>query len=316
MLKDDDALHASYSRYLAQGGTIKGLIKFAKDKGLGSPEVWSHNGGYALRYVGSDGETKQLSLGAKFSDARRMILSLAGKPKPKVKLAVTQHDDKGVGKRLQQFADSAGFENAQVRFIGKQYVLFYSGKQLPLGPAGRALTELRRLAGVLLSLSAKPKAKVKLADNSMAGEIAKLKKKYPKFTFTVDPSGKIKGRSDTAIVVGKDANEVMKKIGAKLSLSVYKAGDMWNGKEIIQVLPDGGLQVKSKSGAVQLVRAADVNKTKTKTDYSAVASWVKSKAGTTKIPMSEFKALAKQAEAKFGSGIDLTELAAALLKLR
>lgn len=88
MLKNnDDALHASYSRHLAQGNTIKGLIKFAKDKGLGSPEVWSHNGHYALRYQGRDGETKQLSLGDKYNGARRMILSLAGPQKPKAKPA-------------------------------------------------------------------------------------------------------------------------------------------------------------------------------------------------------------------------------------
>lgn len=88
MLKNnDDALHASYSRHLAQGNTIKGLIKFAKDKGIGSPEVWVHNGHYALRYQGRDGETKQLSLGDKYNGARRMILSLAGPQKPKVKPA-------------------------------------------------------------------------------------------------------------------------------------------------------------------------------------------------------------------------------------
>jgi hypothetical protein len=84
MIKNtDDALHASYSKHLAQGSTIKGLIKFAKDKGLNSPEVWSHNGEYALRFTGRDGETKQLSLGSKYNQARRVILSLGGKPKAK-----------------------------------------------------------------------------------------------------------------------------------------------------------------------------------------------------------------------------------------
>lgn len=85
-----DELHASYSKNLANQSVQKGLLKFAKDRGLSNPEIWQHNGEWAMRYTGSDGEVHQLSLGGVFSRARSVIASLSAK-KPKV--ALTQPDD-------------------------------------------------------------------------------------------------------------------------------------------------------------------------------------------------------------------------------
>lgn len=197
MLNNDDALHASYSRNMSRETIRKNLIKLAKDKGIQDPEVWPHGDNWAMRYTSRDGEPRQVILGNVFAKARGAILSLAG--------TASKHNDRGVGQRLQQFADSAGFDGGQVRFIGKQYVLFYKGKQLPLGPAGRAIGELRRLAGVLLSL----------AGTSQASQIGALKKKFPGITFTPTPDGRIKARGDNVMIVGKDINDVIKQLKGK-----------------------------------------------------------------------------------------------------
>jgi hypothetical protein len=226
MLNSDDALHASYSRNMSRETIRKNLIKLAKDKGIQDPEVWPHGDQWAMRFTSRDGEPRQVVLGNVFAKARGAILSLAG--------TAGKHDDRGVGQRLQQFADSAGFDGGQVRFIGKQYVLFYKGKQLPLGPAGRALGELRRLAGSLLSL----------AGTSQADQIGALKKKFPGITFTPTPDGRIKARGDNVLVVGKDINDIIKQLKGKqlsspkkLSASVdkLKPGDKikWAGKELV-----------------------------------------------------------------------------------
>lgn len=71
-----DELHAAYSKNLANQSVQKGLIKFAKDRGLASPEVWRHNGSWALRYTGTDGEVHNLSLGNVFAKARSVIASI------------------------------------------------------------------------------------------------------------------------------------------------------------------------------------------------------------------------------------------------
>lgn len=60
-----DELHASYSRNLANQSVQKGLIKFAKARGLSSPEIWQHNGEWAMRYTdGACGVFQNLAEGS------------------------------------------------------------------------------------------------------------------------------------------------------------------------------------------------------------------------------------------------------------
>jgi hypothetical protein len=212
MLKpNDDALHASYSKHLALGGSLKGLIKFAKDRGIQNAEIWPHEGGYAMRYQGRDGETRQLSLGAKFGDARRVILSLSAKPKtaPATKSLSVRPGEKG---KIKPYVSSVKGVWEVLNADGKT-VFKSKDKQEALSFWKKNYT---RMVDGNMSLS----------NNSMAGEIAKLKKAFPKFEFSVTPSGQIKGRSDTKIVTGKDANEIIKKLGAKLSLAAPTADEL------------------------------------------------------------------------------------------
>lgn len=45
------ALHAAYSQRLSHQHLEKAIIKMAKDNGLESPEVWRHEGQWAMRYI-------------------------------------------------------------------------------------------------------------------------------------------------------------------------------------------------------------------------------------------------------------------------
>jgi hypothetical protein len=264
MLDNDDTLHASYSKHLSLGDAIKGLTKYAKDKGVGAPVVWSHNGSYAMRFTGRDGETRQMVIGKKYNDARRTILSLSAKPKPKATPAtkslsvrpgekgkikpyvsrvkgvweVINADGKTVFKSKDKDEALTWWKKNYTRMIDGNMSLadplskgFQKGAKVQADGKPGKVTAIglsstgKRLAVIQFDdgtkkgyLQSKLKA-LSLADNSMAGEIAKLKKKFPKFAFSVTPSGQIKGRSDTKIVTGKDANEIIKKLGVKLSLA-------------------------------------------------------------------------------------------------
>jgi hypothetical protein len=45
------ALHASYSQRLSHSHLEKAIIKMAKENGIDSPEVWRHEGKWAMRYI-------------------------------------------------------------------------------------------------------------------------------------------------------------------------------------------------------------------------------------------------------------------------
>ena len=134
-----DELHASYSRNLANQSVQKGLIKFAKARGLSSPEIWQHNGEWAMRYTGTDGEVKQLSLGQVFAKARSVIASLSA---PKVALAEPQ----AIVKELMQRAQAVGLKTARITFDGKNYRMQYGGRLIPLGPSrGEAMAKIGKV---------------------------------------------------------------------------------------------------------------------------------------------------------------------------
>lgn len=300
----DDALHASYSRHLAQGTTLKSLIKLSKDRGLKQAEVWSHEGQYAIRYAGRDGEIKQRVLGATYRDARQMILSLSGtKVKVKVKASEETVGEASAYAYIKQGKQPSSAFMRQYEALKKYKEM---GENTP--------TTDRALRVMVAALKAGGHTRLLSLSNSQASQIAALKKKFPNITFTPTPDGKIKARGDKVNLVGIDVNDVIKKLkAAGLSLS-FKVGDMYQGKEIVEVLGPDLIRVKTASGKIVAVPNPKTGPA-SKASPSEVATWIKQQAGTTKMPLADLRAWLKKAAPKFGN-VDETAVAAALLKLR
>jgi hypothetical protein len=172
----------------------------------------------------------------------------------------------------------------------------------------------RALRVMVAALKAGGHTRLLSLSNSQASQITTLKKRFPNITFTPTPDGKIKARGDKVNLVGIDVNDVIKKLkAAGLSLS-FKVGDMYQGKEIVEVLGPDLIRVKTASGKIVAVPNPKTGAA-SKASPSEVATWIKRQAGTTKMPLADLRAWLKKAAPKFGN-VDETAVAAALLKLR